>query len=235
MAEPKSSQPGGTSTGSATSTGGRTATDSTKAQRSADTSSTSGSQQSGGVLDRVKESATAQLTSQKDRGTDVLGSLAQAVRSSTEKLREQHHDVAAGYVEHAADQIDGWSRRLKEKDVEELLGDVQRLARRQPAVFIGSAFALGLVGARFLKSSSPDSERTWNSGGDARRRQYSATTGMSTAYDRGTSGVRGSADVSTEAGTAGIADVRASTSSATTAASAGSGRNRASSSRTENP
>ena len=34
--------------------------------------------------------------------------------------------------------------------------DAQRLARRQPALFVGGAFALGLLGARFLKSSSPE-------------------------------------------------------------------------------
>ena len=41
-------------------------------------------------------------------------------------------------------------------DVDELVGDVQRLARRQPAVFVGSAFAVGLISARFLKSSRND-------------------------------------------------------------------------------
>ena len=47
----------------------------------------------------------------------------------------------------------GFSERLKNKDVTELLNDAQRLARRQPALFVGGAFALGLLGARFLKSS----------------------------------------------------------------------------------
>ena len=42
-----------------------------------------GGQQTQGIVNRVKESAAAQLSSQKDRGTDALGSVAQAVRSST--------------------------------------------------------------------------------------------------------------------------------------------------------
>ena len=118
------------------------------------TSTVGGAQErSSGIVNRVKESAAAQLTTQKNRGTDALGQVANAVRSSTQKLREERHDTIAGYIDKAADQIDNWSRRLRDKDIDELTSDVQRLARRQPAVFISSAFALGLVGARFFKSS----------------------------------------------------------------------------------
>ena len=138
---------------------------------------------SGGIVNRVKESATAQLTTQKDRGTDALGSVAQAVRSSTQRLRDEQHDTIAGYVDKAADQIENWSRRLKEKDIDELLTDVQQLARRQPAVFIGSAFALGLVGARFLKSSRQQNE--YGYGCETRRTMYGTQPQMSTAGDRG--------------------------------------------------
>jgi len=148
-------------------------------------SSSQGTQEKGDIVSRVKESATAQLTTQKDRGTDALGTVAQAVRSSTQKLREEHHDGIAGYVERAADQIEDWSRRLREKDVDDLLTDVQRLARRQPAVFIGSAFALGLVGARFLKSSRQQNPYNYSS---ESRRQYPGGVPMSTSQDRGTRG-----------------------------------------------
>jgi hypothetical protein len=55
---------------------------------------------------------------------------------------------------------------LRNKDVGELFQDAQRLARRQPVAFVGAAFVLGLVGARFLKSSSRD-ERG-DDGGDSR-------------------------------------------------------------------
>jgi hypothetical protein len=110
----------------------------------------------GGLVNRMRDSAASQLTAQKDRATDQLGSVARAVRSSTRQLREQHHDTAAGYVDQIADQIERLSQGLRQRNLTELLDDAQRLARRQPAVFIASAFALGLVAARFLKSSSPD-------------------------------------------------------------------------------
>jgi len=142
---------------------------------------TGAQEQSGGIVNRVKESAAAQLSTQKNRGTDALGQVANAVRSSTQKLREERHDTIAGYVDKAADQIDNWSRRLRDKDIDELMSDVQRLARRQPAVFIGSAFALGLVGARFFKSSRQQNE--YGYGNESRRTQYGGTTRPSTVHD----------------------------------------------------
>jgi hypothetical protein len=111
-----------------------------------------------GIVDRVRERATAQLSSQKDRATDGLGSVAQAVRQSTKHLRDNKQDAIANYVEKAADQIDRFSTQIRNRDVGELVNEVQRFARRQPALFVGSAFAIGVIGARFLKSSS-DNQR----------------------------------------------------------------------------
>ena len=110
--------------------------------------------QQSGIIGRVRESATAQFARQKDLATDGLGSVAHAVRQSTQQLREQRHDTIAQYVDQAADQLDRLSTRLKEKNVGELVQDAQRFARQRPALFIGSAFAIGLIGARFFKSSA---------------------------------------------------------------------------------
>jgi len=111
-----------------------------------------------GIMGRVRERATAQLSTQKDRATDGLGSVAHAVRQSTQHLRENKHEAIAQYVDKAADQIERLSNELKNRDVGELVNDVQRFARRQPALFVGSAFAVGVIGARFLKSSA-DNQR----------------------------------------------------------------------------
>ncbi len=131
------------------------------------------------LVDRVKESASQQLATQKDRGVDAIGSVAQAVRSTTQKLRDDRHDALAGYLDKAAEQIETWSQRLREKDVDELIGDLQRLARRQPAVFIGSAFAIGLVGARFLRSSGQQANYSYRS--ESRRAQFGGGYGRSHA------------------------------------------------------
>ena len=106
-----------------------------------------------GLIDKMKSSATSQLGAQKDRATDGIGSVAQAVRQSTQQLRDQQHETIAQYVEQAADQLERFATRLKQQNVGDLLNEAQDLARRRPALFIGGAFALGLLGARFIKSS----------------------------------------------------------------------------------
>ncbi len=119
-----------------------------------------------GLVGKVREQATAQLSSQKDKATEGLGSVAQAVRQTTQHLRDNQHETVAHYAEQAAEQIERFSQGLKNKDVGELMNDAQRLARRQPALFVGGAFALGLLGARFLKSSSPDNLDSYRGYGD---------------------------------------------------------------------
>ena len=42
---------------------------------------------------------------------------------------------------------------LRNQDVGAIIDDVERMAREQPVMFLGGAFMLGLVAARFLKSS----------------------------------------------------------------------------------
>ena len=128
------------------------------------------------IVGRVRDSANNQLTRQKDRATDSLGSVAQAVRQSTNQLREQRHETIAQYIEQAANQLDRLSSRLREKNVNELVDDAQRFARQRPALFIGSAFALGLIGARFLKSSA-ERNMDWN-----RNLYTSQTRALNTGY-----------------------------------------------------
>jgi hypothetical protein len=157
-AKAKSTERGGI--GSTSATAGRSETAGIGGQTAPEGSLGS---DSGSLSERVRERASAQLNTQKDRATEGLGTMAQAVRQSTHQLREQHHETVASYIEQAADQIDRLSQNLKNKDVGELVSDAQRMARRRPALFVGSAFAVGLAGARFFKSSPPDDVRPYGS------------------------------------------------------------------------
>lgn len=130
-----------------------------------------------GLMEKVRSGATAQLSTQKDRATDGVGSVIQAVRQSTQHLRDSDHPTIAHYVDEAANQIERVSNRLKEKDIGELLRDAQQFARRNPAVFIGSAFAVGLLGARFFKSSRERSRASYAPSPYATPRTLPATGG----------------------------------------------------------
>ena len=115
-----------------------------------------------GMVDRVKQTAAAQLTTQKTRATDALGSVAAAIRQSSQPLRDNNQAMLADYAGKAADQLEQLSTRVRERDLTELMDDAKRFARRQPALFVGAAFAAGVLAARFLKSS-PDGQRRFRS------------------------------------------------------------------------
>ena len=115
-----------------------------------------------GMVDRVRHTAAAQLTTQKTRATEALGSVAVALRQSSQPLRDHNQVTLADYAGRAADQLEQLSTRVRERDLTELMDDVNRFARRQPALFVGAAFAVGALAARFLKSS-PDGQRRFRS------------------------------------------------------------------------
>jgi hypothetical protein len=116
--------------------------------------------------------------------------VAQAVRQSARPFRDNQQDTIAEYVEKAADQLEQFSTRLRERDLNELMNDAQRFARRQPALFIGVAFTAGLLGARFLKSSAENRRRgalqryepTSYTPGGYRTSATGAATGATGAY-----------------------------------------------------
>ena len=107
-----------------------------------------------GLMDRLRDGAASQLGTQKDRATEGVTSVAQAVRQSTQQLRDNRHETIAQYVDQAIDGVERFANRLKEKNVTELVRDAQQFAQRNPAVFVGTAFGIGVIAARFLKSSN---------------------------------------------------------------------------------
>ena len=105
-----------------------------------------------GLVDTLRNQASSQLTTQKERAAAGLGSVVEAVRQTGQQLRGKN-DALAGYAESAAAQLEGWSSQLRERDLSELVDDVKMFARRRPALFLGGGVALGVIAARILKSS----------------------------------------------------------------------------------
>ena len=148
-----------------------------------------------GLMDRVRQGATTQLGNQKNKATEGLGTVAEAVRQTTQHLREQRHDTIARYVDEAANQLERISQRLRDKDLGEMLNDAQEFARRRPAVFIGSAFALGMISARFFKSSRDrQADDHVSAGYRTTGETYQGQTGVRPGSDQGQSGVRPGSD-----------------------------------------
>jgi len=102
----------------------------------------------------TQEQVTSAITSNKERAAEEIHGFAEALRQTSQQLRDQDMGAVAQYADQIGEQIEQVSRYLREKDVQGLISDVEDFARRNPAVFVGAALGLGLLSARFLKSSS---------------------------------------------------------------------------------
>jgi hypothetical protein len=125
----------------------------------------------------VHEKSATQFGNQKQRATDTLGSLAGAVRGVTDQLREGGQTGIADYATRAADTLERWSSTLGEQDLDDAVRQVRQFARRRPAFFLGAAFGVGVLAARFLKSSAED---RYEAGASQRREP----NWQSESYDR---------------------------------------------------
>jgi len=144
-------------------------------------------EQAGQVVDQAKQQATSQLSSQKDRAVDSLGTVADALRQSGKHLRENDQQGFAQYADKAAERVEQFSDQLRGKDVQEIVRDVERYARQQPALVLGGAFVLGLLGARFLKSTA---QREGDGGSGEYRSRGNQSGGYQPGYYSGAYGNR---------------------------------------------
>jgi len=111
------------------------------------------------TLQQARDRASSSLGESKTQVANQFGTVAEALRRTTEHLRAEDQQRIAGLTETVARQIDQVANYLRNKDARAMRGDLENLARRQPALVLGSALVLGLIGARFLKSSQRDRRR----------------------------------------------------------------------------
>jgi len=98
------------------------------------------------------------------------------------QLHDSQQDTIANVTDMAADRVRQLSDYLRRHEVEDLMDDVEDFARRQPALVLGGAFALGVLTARFLKSSGSSSGRTSRGGMRGRTRYGDAMVEESPSY-----------------------------------------------------
>jgi len=143
----------------------------------------------GEVASTVKEQAASQISTQKEKAADGLGNVAQAIRQTSDQLRQNDQAGVAEYIDKAAQGVERFSSYLRNRDLDEIVSGVEQFARREPALFIGGAFTVGLLAARFLRSSSPATNNAGSSYSSYNRQlpsSYSGTrTGGLSSYSQG--------------------------------------------------
>ena len=121
------------------------------------------------AADKVQSKMQQAAAEQKSAGADYIGAIAHATERAAGEF-DNALPPAARYMRQASEQIQDIADVMRQRDVRELVGEVENFARRQPALFFGGAMILGFAALRFLKSSAPSvqSEFEQNSCSDDR-------------------------------------------------------------------
>ncbi len=104
----------------------------------------------------VREQAGVRLNEGRRQAADRIGGLGTALSRTGEHLRQENQAPFADIADSAGRQVERMAHYLHESDGRTIVRDLERLARRQPALVFAGAFALGVVAARFFKSSEPE-------------------------------------------------------------------------------
>jgi hypothetical protein len=111
----------------------------------------------GEAIGQAKQKTTSWVEMQLDSAADSLSSLASTMRDASAQFRTTdpaHMGQVAEVATGVADAVENVSTHLRDATVDDILTETNTFARHQPALFLGGAFAVGFLLARFLKSTS---------------------------------------------------------------------------------
>lgn len=104
------------------------------------------------VADQASEKLKSEIDSKKDMAAGKASNVASALRESKETLGDA--GPLPDLADQAAAQIDKFANYVQTRNIGDLVREVERFARREPAIFLGASLVAGLLGGRFLKASA---------------------------------------------------------------------------------
>lgn len=110
---------------------------------------------------KAGEQVRSSLDKGRSRAVDTLHEVARTLRNAD----EGGDNPTGRYMSRAGDQVERAATFLQNTDPRQMLTQTEAFARRQPALFLGGAFALGVIAARFLKSGKDESDMSGGYGG----------------------------------------------------------------------
>jgi hypothetical protein len=126
---------------------------------------TTSQQSSSRDADKLKDKAAQATEEIKARGKDKLETgkktaakgieqVAGVLDEATESLERSEQQSLAGYAQELAGSIRSFASNLRDRSVDDLIGETQTLARRNPTLFFFGSVAVGIALSRFLKASA---------------------------------------------------------------------------------
>ena len=126
----------------------------------------------GHLAERATDIGFQRVDQGREQVAEGIGQLAGTIRQVSTDLGT-NQPMIADVAATAADQAERIGQYLRETDAKQIITNVEDLARRQPILFLGGAFVLGLVASRLLKAGS---------GGQAGGQQVYAIDGRTGSY-----------------------------------------------------
>ena len=100
---------------------------------------------------KAGEQVRSSIDKGRSRAADTLSDVARTLMQSN----QQGENPASEFMTRAGQQVQRAADYLQKADMRQLVSETEGFARRQPALFLGGAFAIGVFAARFLKSGRP--------------------------------------------------------------------------------
>jgi ElaB/YqjD/DUF883 family membrane-anchored ribosome-binding protein len=158
-------------TSTSSSTGSTSGAATSRAMSSSGTTGSTIDMNSKGIVAQVKETAGSAYQTAAEKATGVLdekrSTLSSGLTSVADSVRKLGENVTgstgqpegvakftADYSSTAAQKIEQVANYFETKDIKAMYRDADAFARQNPLAVIGGAFVVGLLAARFLKSSS---------------------------------------------------------------------------------
>jgi hypothetical protein len=146
-------------------------------------------QRAGDLVERGADIGFRQADRGLDQAASGVGTVADSIRRVSAEMETSQPQIAE-FASTAADQAENIARYLRENDVRQIIGSVEDVARRQPLLFLGGAFLLGMAASRFIKAA----------GGQDQAQRTGYRSGYATSYDVGTGRSSASGGQWTDAG-----------------------------------
>jgi hypothetical protein len=108
------------------------------------------------LFDTAREQGSEHLDEYRERAADEIENLARSATSAAERLQDNDTLGLSHYITDVADGLGNFAGSLRGKSADELLQQVGRLARDNPALFLTGSIALGFGLSRFMRASAPD-------------------------------------------------------------------------------
>jgi hypothetical protein len=110
----------------------------------------------GRLAERAADVGLRQADRGREKAAEGIDHVARGIRRFSSDL-EVEQPAMADAASTAADQAERVARYLRNNDAREIISKVEGAARKQPLLFLGGAFVLGVAISRFIKAAATGS------------------------------------------------------------------------------